>query len=405
MAFSVALHLDRRSQNKDGSYKIILQIIVNRKNTSIATEYSVLEKDWDAKKRQIRTSSKIASNITRINNILSKQKAETMDKITALHDAGSLNKLSLKEIRSHVVNEQGSQTVYLLYEKIIKELLAIGNVGNARSYKMSLQSIKTFTKEKDFAFTHLTYAWLKEYEKFYLSKDGNTKNGLGVYLRALRAVCNRAIKEKIIKREDYPFQDYKIVKEPTIKRALREEQIEAIRNFAPGKRKREALAKDVFLTSFYLVGISFMDIAHLKVSDIHNGRIAYKRKKTKQLINIKITPRLQEVLEKYLQGKGQGDYIFPIIKSTSAELIYRDVKNSMKRYNKCLKVIATECKIEENLTSYWSRHSWATIAKRKGVSTAVISESLGHTTENTTQIYLDSFEDEVIDAANLMVTG
>lgn len=405
MGFSVSLALDKRVKNSDDSYTINVQIIVNRKMTSIATEYSVAEKDWDNKKRQIRNTSQIAGNISRINNILNKKRAEVMDKVTALHDNGNLNKLPLKEIRGLITNEHGTKTVFQLYDKMIAELTAIGNVGNARSYKMSLQSVKTFTKEKDFTFIQLTYAWLKEYEKFYLSKEGNTKNGLGVYLRALRAVCNRAIKERIIKREDYPFQHYKIVKEPTIKRALTETQIEAIRNFDPGKRKREALAKDVFLTSFYLVGISFMDIAHLKVCAIHNGRIAYKRQKTKQLINIKITMRLQDVLDKYLKGKGPEDYIFPIIKSKSAELIYRDVKNSMKRYNKCLKVIADECKIEENLTGYWSRHSWATIAKRKGVSTAIISESLGHTTEKTTQIYLDSFEDSVIDAANELVTG
>ena len=161
----------------------------------------------------------------------------------------------------------------------------------------------------------------------------------------------------------------------------------------------------MFLTSFYLVGIAYMDIAHLKVSDIHNGRIAYKRKKTHQLINIKITPRLQEILNKYIEGKKATDFIFPIIKSDTPEGMYRDVKNAMKIYNKMLKKIAELCKIDENLTSYWSRHSWATIAKRKGVSTAVISESLGHTTEMTTQVYLDSFEDEVIDAANELVIG
>jgi site-specific recombinase XerD len=405
MAFSVSLALDRRVENKGGSYKIMLQVIVNRKMTSIATEYAIPEKEWDAKNRKIRNTSTVAGNIARVNNILNKQRADIMDKITALHDEGMLDKLDMKDIRARLVAKSNSVTVFQMYDKIITELKSTGNIGNARAYKSSLQSLKVFTKEKDFPFAQLNFAWLKKYEQFYFSKDGNSVNGFAVYLRAVRAVYNRAIKEGIAKPEDYPFKHYKITKEPTQKRSLKAEQIDAIRALDTGKGQRLTLAKDVFLTSFYLVGISYMDVAHLKVSDLHDGRIAYKRKKTKQIINIKVTPQLQEILDKYLVGKKSTDFIFPIIKSDTPELIYRDVKNAMKIYNKMLKKIAERCEIDEKLTSYWSRHSWATIAKRKGVSTAVISESLGHTTENTTQIYLDSFEDEIIDAANALVTG
>ena len=405
MAFSVSLVLDKRVENRDGTYTINLQIIVNRKMTTIASDYSVCEKDWDAKNRQIRNSSKLAGNISRINNILSKQRSDAMDKLTGLHDAGLLDKLSMKEIRSRLVSETNNNLVLVYTQGIVNELKTAGRIGNSRVYHHTLQSVKHFTKEKDFSFAQLTFSWLKKYEQFYFSKAENSVNGFGVYVRTLRAVYNRAIKEKVAKLEDYPFRHFTISKEPTQKRALKEEDINSIRALDTGDGKRLTLAKDVFLTSFHLVGISYVDVAHLKLSDIHDGRISYKRKKTKQLINIKITPRLQEILDKYTVGKKPTDYIFPIIKSDTPEGIYRDVKNAMKIYNKMLKKIAELCKIDENLTSYWSRHSWATIAKRKGVSTAVISESLGHTTENTTQVYLDSFEDEIIDAANELVTG
>ena len=405
MAFSVALHLDRRAQNKDGSYKIILQIIVNRKNTSIVTDYSVPESDWDTKNRRIRNSSKVAGNIARINNILGKQRTDAMDKLTALSDGGLINTLPITEIRSRIASKSDTVTVFEMFDKIIGELKAIGNIGNANAYFNAKRSITNFTKEKDLPFSHLTFAWLKKYEQYYFSKDGNSINGFSTYLRSIRAVYNRAIKEGAAKKDDYPFQHYKIVTEKTAKRALKEEHIEAIRNFDPGKGKRLALSKDMFLISFHLVGISFADLASLKMSDMHDGRITYKRKKTKQLINLKITPKLQEILNKYIKGKKPDNYIFSIIKRDTPDLINKDIRWAMKRHNKALKVIAEKCEITENITSYWSRHSWATIAKRKGVSTAVISESMGHTTEKITQVYLDSFEAETIDAANELVTG
>ena len=405
MAFSVALHLDRRSQNKDGSYKIILQIIVNRKNTSIATEYSVHEKDWDAKNRRIRNSSQIADNISRINNILGKKRTQIMDKMTALHDEGLLDALSIKDIRARLISDNSITLFCTFTTQIIRDLIASGRIGNARVYEHTLKSVKAFTNEKDFPFPQLNYAWLKKYEQFYFSKSENSVNGFAVYARTIRAIYNRAIKEKVAKLEDYPFRDFRVKKEATAKRALREHDIEAIKNYEGDQTKRVVLAKDIFLTSFYLIGISFSDIAHLKLSDVHDGRISYKRKKTGQLLNIKIMPPLKVILDKYTAGKTSNDYIFPIIKRNDAAGQYSDIKNSMKRHNKALKVIAEDCGIDESITSYWSRHSWATIAKRKGVSTAVISESMGHTTEKTTQIYLDSFEDEVIDAANALVTG
>jgi len=121
--------------------------------------------------------------------------------------------------------------------------------------------------------------------------------------------------------------------------------------------------------------------------------------------SIMVTDKIQEILVLYTAGKKRGDFIFPIIlRPKDPELARKDLKNGIKNYNKYLRKIAEQCKIETNLTSYVARHSWATIANRKGVHIGIISEGLGHEDIKTTQTYLESFGSEELDQANQMIT-
>ena len=118
-------------------------------------------------------------------------------------------------------------------------------------------------------------------------------------------------------------------------------------------------------------------------------------------LNYKINPKIQGILFHYINGSGNDDYIFPIIKRTKSPTIIReDIKNRLRRYNKNLERIGNLCGIDEKLTSYVSRHSWATIAKRSGVDIGIISDALGHQDTIVTRTYIDSFGSEEIDRAN-----
>jgi integrase len=145
------------------------------------------------------------------------------------------------------------------------------------------------------------------------------------------------------------------------------------------------------------MGASFVDIAYLQVKNITSGRIEYKRRKTGRLHSIPISPPLQELLNKYMPGKGREDFILNVIKSQEPARQLVNVRDALRRFNRSLKEIGEVCGIEATLTSYVARHSYATIAKYKGVPTAVISEALGHKSEEVTQVYLDSFDKEVMD--------
>ncbi len=407
MAFSVSLTLDKRVKNADGTYTIVVQVIVNRKMTSIATDYSVPEKDWDAKWRKIRKSSAIAGNITRINNILDNRRKEITDKVTALEEAGQLDKLPLKQIRKRIIADEQVNYVFAYTTSLVVTMKENGKIGNARVYGDMLASLKKFTKDTDLPFAHITVEWLEKYRAFYFKDGGKSVNGFGTYARTLRSVYNKAIIAGFAKVSAYPFKHFKITKLKTKKRALEETSIKKFKDADTQDGLRKTRAKDYFLASFYLRGISFVDLAHLKVQYIKNGRLKYERQKTgyTQQLDIKIVPQLQEIFDRYIIGKSSEDYIFPIIKRKSPEDIYKDIKTAIRLYNRTLRIMADENEMPELPSSGWARHSWATSAKRKGVPTAVISEGLGHDSEKTTQIYLDSFETDVLDDANALVVG
>ena len=146
--------------------------------------------------------------------------------------------------------------------------------------------------------------------------------------------------------------------------------------------------------------MNFTDMAYLKVANIINGRIKFRRKKTGKLHDIKITGQLSEILKIYLEGKSNEDYIFPVIKRESPALQEREISWERQRYNRGLKIIGEMCGIEQKLTTYVSRHSFATQAMLNDIPLQAISAMLGHSKLNTTQIYLKSLPTNILDNYN-----
>lgn len=405
MSTNVRIILDKRRQKSDKTYPLILRIVHYRKSTSIPLDYSILEKDWNETDCAVKKSSQVVSNVTRLNNYLLKQKTNAIDIINQLEDSGEIHNLSVGEIKDRILNKATKISFFTYTKKVITELKAIEKFGNAKVYQGTFTALKTYRNKVDFSFYELNYNFLKRFEA-YCIKRKNSTNSISVHMRTIRALYNRAIKEGYAKQEFYPFRKYKIPSAKTKKRAVRKEVIERIEELNLKKDTRIWHAKNYFLFSFYNMGLNFTDLAQLKKKNIVDGRIEYARSKTGREYSIKITPKSQSILKLYLRGKKADDYIFPIIqRKGNPELEYRDMVDRRRVYNKQLKEIATLAKIETNLTSYVSRHSWATEAKRKGVPTAVISEGLGHESETTTQIYLDSFDKEVLDDYNEIITG
>jgi site-specific recombinase XerD len=281
-----------------------------------------------------------------------------------------------------------------------------GRIGNAKAYLYSYNSLKRFTGKKlDIPFSHIDISFLKEYEK-WLRKGGCVETSMSVIFRTLRSVYNKAIDAKCAKKDNYPFNEYKVSKfdTRTKKRAIPKDAIKKVIELDLSKELfYTQFSRDIFIFSYLCGGINLTDICHLKLANLIDNKLVYIRKKTKKRISTPLSDEAMQIIKKYAADKTKpSDYIFPVLDDTihKTELQrYNRVHKILGKVNPSLKKVAKLAGITINLTTYVARHSFATVLKNSGVNVALISETLGHSDIATTQIYLDSFENEQIGEA------
>ncbi|AHW62325.1 Site-specific recombinase XerD [Draconibacterium orientale] len=404
---SVKVKLKNDLLLKDGSKAIIIQVLHNRKKKVFHLGYSTLDHQWDD------TTNLPNSKHPDHKIIKSRLKNAVLLLKTIITDFENRHvQFSLTDVENKY-KLSGSKEMFFQYtDDIIQSLRKSGKKGNAIVYKNCLDSISAFRSGKDISIENIDYHFIKRFQKYLEQKvviinkgKSNevkkklTVNTISVYLRTLRAIINKAIKEGLIEEASYPFKNISIKTQKTRKRAVNKDVIKLVEDLDVDKSLQ--LYKDLFMFSFYNRGMNFVDMAFLKVSNIKNGRIEYTRQKTGQQFSIKMTDKARAIIIRYNDLKQPDSHIFPIIYRKDKE--YLDYRNAMRLMNKKLKKISEILKLDVPLTTYVSRHSWATIAKRSGISTAIISEGLGHESEETTQVYLDSFENDVLDDANELI--
>ncbi len=229
-----------------------------------------------------------------------------------------------------------------------------------------------------------------------VAKEGSSPNTISFYTRILRAVYNRAVEEELTINRS-PFSKVYTGVEKTVKRALPLKIIKKIWSLDLSAMPDVGYARDMFIMSFMLRGMSLIDMAFLKKTDLKNGHITYRRRKTGQLLSIEWTAQMQEIVDKY--PAFDTAYLLPIIKNPEAVAVYA-YRNAGYNINRHLREVAKRLDIPIPLTMYVARHSWASAAKSKGIPVSVISEGMGHDSELTTQIYLASLDPAVADKAN-----
>lgn len=393
---TLVVSLDTRRQKKDKTYPLILRLAHHNTTTPISLNISLLPKDWDEEKRQIKKSYAGTTSVTRLNNQIQKKKAEATDVLLKLKEANQLDSLSIAAVRARIEGQTNHESFTEYGTRLVKELYKANRVGTAQSYEGVINVLKTFAHGRELRFTDITYSFLTRFETHHKNK-GNGVNGLAVYMRTIRAIYNKAIKEGIVERNLYPFYDYKIKTVPTEKRALEITYLKKIVKLQLSQDHLLFHARNYFLASFMMYGMNFTDMAFLEKTDIKNGRIAYRRKKTSKLYDIKVSKNLNAILQYYLKNYQDTKYVFPIIKRDTAVTQSKDIKWARKRYNKKLKLLGQECGIEQNLTSYVSRHSFATQAMLQQIPLNAISAMLGHSSIKTTEIYLKTLPSHILD--------
>mgnify|MGYP000913085622 FL=1 len=292
-----------------------------------------------------------------------------------------------------------ANNVYAIYDQVINEMTKSGRHGTAGNYTCSLNSLKLFKPKLEFK--EVTPKFLNDFEKWFLAR-GRSISTVGIYLRPLRAILNTAIEENYMSRDDYPFgkRRYQIPASKNIKKALTLEEIGKIYNYKAIPETWWQKAQDMWLFSYFANGINMKDIALLKKDNIEGDYIRLIRAKTQHTnrysskqISIYLSDDLKKIIKRY--SMKNSEYLFPILIEGQDDLTqHKLIAQFIKMVNEYIGKIATEVGINKHITTYHARHSFATVLKRSGASTEMISESLGHSSMSTTASYLDSFEDE-----------
>lgn len=267
-----------------------------------------------------------------------------------------------------------------------------------------LRGLLGITGKPVLLFSELTPALLKSYEHHLLSRE-RSRNTVSLYMRMLQNICNRARRLDLACVPDDLFEHVFTGTEPVPHRAAPAEVIYKIRDAVlTGKELRLAFARDMFMLSFYLRGIPFIDLAHLRKCDIKDGFITYHRSKTGRPTCIRLEPCALEIIRRYASRAKDTPYLLPIIRrSGSPEDERRQYESALRLYNKHLNRLAQKLELGIRLTSYVARHSWATIAHDIGVDVADISAALCHSSEKMTRNYLRSFTPDRLAGVNRRV--
>ena len=272
----------------------------------------------------------------------------------------------------------------------------LGNEQRADRYFRAFEKLRKFTGGKDIAFSELTRDRMEMWEA-WMKQEGNCMNTISYYNRILRTLYNKAVDDGIIE-DTKPFKKCYTGNEKTIKRAIPIAKVKQLAHIdLSDKKKHIQFARDMFMLSFYTRGMSWIDLVTLKKTDIQQGVIVYRRHKTNQKLYIKIEKPMKQIFEKYWDD--DSDYLLNINKSKDDKGARRESKNALFRINKALHELGKFIGVQ-NLTMYVARHSWASACKESNIPISVISEGMGHDSEETTRIYLAQLDTSVVDKAN-----
>lgn len=397
-SLSVVCYKSKRLSN--GESPLTLQVSKGGKRQYQSLGVSVNPKFWDFSKNKPKSNCPNREYILKL--ILNKQ-AELQQRMLELN--AEQKEYTTTTLLHDEHRKFELKTVKQFYQELIEQYKANEKCGNRLIYKSSYNSINVFTNGNlEIPFSAIDVAWLNKYEKWLRSK-GNKETTMSLMFRTLRSAYNKAIESKCARKSDYPFNDYRISKfdVSTEKRAIAKADVLKFSTdvHSIGKQQYVQLSKDIFIFSYLCGGINFTDIANLTKDNIIEGkRLHYIRQKTGKLIKLGLSEEALKIIKRYaVESKG---YLFPILNAQLHKTPLQKqnrIHKMLGKVNKNLKLLAAQLGVEANLTTYVARHSFASVLKKSGVNIALISEALGHSDLTTTQIYLDSFDNEQIDNA------
>lgn len=412
-----SMNLVVRPSVRDGRHpgSLTLRVIHNRRVKTVTLPGCRLyPEEWNKETQEVvypENNPRRTAQLVRLENKIHDEVGIFTSHLSALQKRGRYSVEDLLTLY-RLCKDDGKLSGYT--ETLAVEMEKRGQVRTASAYRTVTRGLIKFNKDQDIPLGQINSCLIKDFEK-HLKDAGKMPNTVSYYMRNLRAIFNKAVSDKrISKPKECPFSGvYKGVTK-TMKRALSFEEIHLLQNldFAElleGKKQESRdyraienlyRARRYFGFCFYARGMSFVDLAYLRKDNIRGGILRYVRRKTGQQMEVKVTPEMQGIIDGFSVEVQGSPYIFPIIKPDSETPAYCQYESALRCQNFRLKKLAKLAGINKSISTHWARHSWASAGKRANLPIRVISECLGHTSEKTTLIYLDSLENYVLDAAN-----
>lgn len=381
------------TENKEGV--LYIQLIHNRSAKFITTRFRLFPFEWNNRLSSIIIDSKEENRTLYLQNVKNGLESEIRQIHRLIAILEKRGDYTVRELIEYYINNSFNGYFFPFIEYQIKHLKSENRTKTASIYETAMRSFSRFRYGEDLRIDRIDSLLMQRYEA-HLKNKGVSPNSISCYMRALRVIYNQAVR-KGLAISKHPFKDVYTGIGKTSKRAVTEDIIAKLIKFDLSEYSHLQSARDLFMFSFYTRGMSFVDMANLKRHSLKDGYLIYIRSKTKQILTVKVEKCIEEIINRYKEI-AVDDYILPIHSTPN-----RDYDSHLRTYNKRLKRISELLNLEKPLSSYVARHSWATIALRKGISVQVISEGMGHENEKTTRIYLASLDQSVIDDANAQI--
>lgn len=377
---------------------IYYQVIVDRMVRQLRSDYRIYAHEWDETTDSIvvATAGDREAYLRKVAELVELDMMRWHDIFEWWESKG--RRYGAADVVAMFVERMRGVSLHLFVRDVARELRQIGKYRTAEIYEATLRSVMRFNGRRTVFLEEIDAEWVEQYERWMLDR-GLRKNSSSFYLRALRAVYNRAVEQEVVEQRR-PFKRVYTGVDRTEKRAVDQLTLRKIRRLDLSKDSSIELARDMFLFSFYTRGMSPVDMAYLRKSDLNNGVLTYCRRKTGQRLSVRWERCMAEIVERWAEAS-RGEYLLPLLTGSGNQR--NEYRSKICKINSLLKDVGRLVGMEKPLTMYVARHSWASVARSIEVPLAVISEGMGHDSESTTQIYLASLDCTAVDRANELI--
>lgn len=388
----------RPSSVPEAEGTLYYQVIHKRKVKWISTEHHIYADEWDENTETIvvaaRSERKGALALMQCKIDWALKRWQTiLDRLERSH-----KDYTVEELCETFSKEQTYKTVFVFLQEQVTKKEQMKRQGTARTYGNAYRRFKAFCEDVDLTFDELTSDMIECYEAWLIDKRLK-QNSIRCYLRTLNTLLCKAVEEGLLNNTNL-FSHVRLSYVKTTKRAISEKELKVIANLELPENSTMALARDIFMFSFYMRGMPFVDIAYLRKTDLkNNGMWTYCRKKTNQCLMVEWEKAQQKILDRYAHQMENRSYLLPIIKEEDGTE-YKQYQRMQININRALKKIGEMAELKMPLTTYVARHTWASVARDMNIPIAVISEGMGHNSIKTTQVYLNSIDISRINEAN-----